>query len=196
MKLQLHNILKLATVLFLATSLSSCGYNNMVGMREGIDKAWADVEAQYQRRADLIPNLVNTIKGSSEFEQSTLQGVIEARAKATSVNISAENLTEENLKQFEAAQQQLSSSLSKLLVTVERYPDLKSTQAYQDLLVQLEGTENRITKARTDFNQAVGSYNAYIKKFPQVIYSGWFGFQKKPYFEAKEGTEDAPTVQF
>lgn len=196
MKLQMRNILKLATVLFLATFLSSCGYNNMVGMREQIDKAWADVEAQYQRRADLIPNLVSTIKGSSEFEQSTLLGVIEARAKATSVNINADNLTEENLQQYEAAQQQLSSSLSKLLVTVERYPDLKSTQAYQDLMVQLEGTENRITKARGDFNQAVGAFNAYIKKFPQVIYSGWFGFQKKPYFEAKEGTEDAPTVTF
>lgn len=196
MKIQLHNTLKLTAVLFFAMFLSSCGYNNMVGMNEQIDKAWADVEAQYQRRSDLIPNLVNTIKGSSEFEQQTLTNVIEARSKATGINLTADELTPENLQKFEAAQQQLSSSLSRLLVSVERYPDLKSTQAYQDLLIQLEGTENRITKARTDFNQAVGSYNAYIKKFPQVIYSGWFGFEKKPYFEAKEGSEEAPTVEF
>ena len=192
----MQQILKLSGVMLLAMFLSSCSYNNMVEMQEQVSRAWADVETQYQRRADLIPNLVNTVKGSANFEQETLTAVIEARSDATSVKISADELTEENLAKFEAAQSKLTSSLSKLLVSVERYPDLKSTQAFQDLMIQLEGTENRITKARGDFNQIVGSYNAYIKKFPQVLYSGAMGFEKKAYFKAKEGTDNAPSVEF
>lgn len=192
----MQQILKLSGVLLLTMFLSSCSYNNMVEMQEQVSKAWADVETQYQRRSDLIPNLVNTVKGSANFEQETLTAVIEARASATSVKISADELTEENLAKFEAAQSKLTSSLSKLLVSVERYPDLKSTQAFQDLMIQLEGTENRITKARGDFNESVGTYNAYIKKFPQVVYSGALGFDKKAYFKAKEGTENAPSVEF
>lgn len=182
--------------MFIAMFLSSCSYNNMVEKQEQVDKAWADVEAQYQRRADLVPNLVNTVKGSANFEQETLTAVIEARASATNIKISADELTEENLAKFEAAQSKLTSSLSKLMVSVERYPELKSTQAFQGLMIQLEGTENRITKARGDFNEAVGSYNAYIKKFPQIVYSGAMGFDKKAYFKAKEGTDSAPSVEF
>ena len=192
----MQQILKLSGIMFIALFLSSCGYNSMVEKQEQVDKTWADVEAQYQRRADLVPNLVKTVKGSANFEQETLTAVIEARSDATSIKLSADDLTEENLAKFEAAQGKLTSSLSKLLVSVERYPDLKSTQAFQDLMIQLEGTENRITKARGDFNQAVGSYNAYIKKFPQVIYSGAMGFDKKAYFKAKEGTDTAPSVEF
>lgn len=192
----MQQILKLSGVMILAMLLSSCGYNSMVEMQERVSQTWADVETQYQRRADLIPNLVKTVKGSADFEQETLTAVIEARSQATSVNLSVDDLTEENLAKFEAAQGKLTSSLSKLLVSVERYPDLKTTQAFQDLMIQLEGTENRITKARGDFNQAVGTYNAYIKKFPQVLYSGSFGFEKKAYFKSSEGTENAPQVEF
>lgn len=192
----MQQILKLSGIMFIAMFLSSCSYNNMVEKQEQVDKAWADVEAQYQRRADLVPNLVNTVKGSANFEQETLTAVIEARASATNIKISADELTEENLAKFEAAQSKLTSSLSKLMVSVERYPELKSTQAFQGLMIQLEGTENRITKARGDFNEAVGSYNAYIKKFPQIVYSGAMGFDKKAYFKAKEGTDSAPSVEF
>lgn len=172
-------------------------YNSMVGLSENVEEAWSNVETQYQRRADLIPSLVNTVKGSAEFEQETLTGVIEARSQATSINLDVNDLTPENIQKFEAAQQNLNSALSKLLVTVERYPDLKTTQAFQDLMIQLEGTENRITKARQDFNQAVKSYNAKIKKIPAVFFAGFLGFEPKGYFEATtEGAENAPEVSF
>jgi LemA protein len=180
----------------LVGSLQSCGYNTMVQKDEGIAKAWADVEAQYQRRADLIPNLVNTVKGYADFEQQTLTQVIEARAKATSVQINADNLSPQAIAQFQEAQAGLSSALSKLLVSVERYPELKANQNFLELQAQLEGTENRITVARNRFNESVGDYNAYIRKFPRVIYAGWFGFEKKGYFEAAAGTEVAPEVSF
>jgi LemA protein len=183
-------------VIVLFGGCGGCGYNSLVQSNQQVSKAWADVETQYQRRADLIPNLVNTIKGSGEFEQSTLMGVIEARSNATSINLTANDLTPENLAKFEAAQNQLSSSLSRLLVTVERYPDLKTTKAYQDLMVALEGAENRISKARTDFNQAVERYNSNVLTFPKNLLAGMFGFREKPYFKGQEGTENVPEVTF
>lgn len=175
---------------------SSCGYNKMVEMDEQVTSQWAQVENVYQRRADLIPNLVNTVKGYAAHEQETLEGVIEARSKATAVNIDPSKLTPESIQQFNQAQEGLSSALSRLMVVVERYPDLKANQNFMDLQAQLEGTENRITVERMKFNQTTQTYNAYIRKFPQVIYSGWFGFDKKSYFEAQQGAEKAPEVQF
>ncbi len=186
-------VLLAAVVAFL---FSSCGYNKMVEMDEQVTSQWAQVENVYQRRADLIPNLVNTVKGYAEHERETLEGVIEARSKATSVNIDPKNLTPESIQQFNQAQEGLSSALSRLMVVVERYPDLKANQNFMDLQAQLEGTENRITVERQKFNQTTQLYNAYIRKFPQVIYAGWFGFDKKTYFEAQEGAEKAPVVQF
>lgn len=175
---------------------SSCGYNKMVELDEQVSSQWSQVENVYQRRADLIPNLVNTVKGYAAHEQETLEGVIEARSKATSVNIDADKLTPETLQQFNQAQDGLSSALSRLMVVVERYPDLKANQNFLDLQAQLEGTENRIAVERKKFNETTQTYNAYIRKFPRVIYAGWFGFDKKSYFEAQQGAEKAPEVQF
>jgi len=188
--------LTLFALLGLLMSMTSCGYNKMVEMDVAVEKAWADVEAQYQRRSDLIPNLVNTVKGYADFEQETLTDVIEARSKATSINVDADNLTPEAINKFQKAQGQLSGALSRLLVTVERYPNLKANQNFLELQAQLEGTENRITVARNRFNESVGQYNTYIRQFPRVIYAGWFDFQKKGFFEADEGTENAPEVNF
>lgn len=168
----------------------------MVDKSETVDASWAQVENVYQRRADLIPNLVNTVKGYAAHEQETLTGVIEARSKATSVNINADNLNEANLAQFQQAQAGLTSALSKLMVVMERYPDLKANQNFMDLQAQLEGTENRIAVERKKFNDATRNYNAYIKKFPRVIYASWFDFEKKPYFQAEAGSEKAPKVEF
>ncbi len=190
-KLRIGLLAAVVAVLF-----SSCGYNKMVSMDEQVTSQWAQVENVYQRRADLIPNLVNTVKGYAAHEQETLEGVIEARSKATSVNIDPSKLTPENIQQFNQAQEGLSSALSKLMVVVERYPDLKANQNFLDLQAQLEGTENRITVERMKFNETTQTYNAYIRKFPQVIYSGWFGFEKKTYFEAQQGAEKAPEVKF
>lgn len=190
---------KIVWIFIIAVSgmfLSGCGYNKMVDLEEQVTSQWSQVENVYQRRADLIPNLVNTVKGYAEHEQETLESVIEARSKATSVNINPENLNEQSIEQFNQAQQGLSSALSRLMVVVERYPDLKANQNFLDLQAQLEGTENRITVERMKFNQAAQAYNAYIRKFPQVIYSGWFGFDKKNYFESQPGAEKAPEVQF
>jgi LemA protein len=175
---------------------SGCGYNKMVTMEEQVTSQWAQVENVYQRRADLIPNLVNTVKGYAAHEQETLEGVIEARSKATSVNIDPTKLTPETIQQFNQAQDGLSSALSRLMVVVEKYPDLKANQNFLDLQAQLEGTENRITVERQKFNETTQNFNAYIRKFPQVIYSGWFGFEKKTYFEAQQGAEKAPEVKF
>jgi len=171
-------------------------YNMFVQNEETINGQWAEVQTQYQRRADLIPNLVNTVKGYADFEQETLTGVIEARAKATSVNINAENLTPEKVAEFQKAQEQLSGALSRLLVTIEKYPDLKANQNFLELQAQLEGTENRIAVARRNFNQSVQEYNANLRTFPNNIFAGWYGFERKGYFEASEGAENAPTVQF
>ena len=175
---------------------SSCGYNTMVNLDEQVTSQWAQVENVYQRRADLIPNLVNTVKGYAAHEQETLTGVIEARSKATSVNINPENLNPQALQQFTQAQDGLSSALSRLMVVVERYPDLKANQNFMDLQAQLEGTENRITVERRNFNQAAQDYNTQIRRFPSNIFAGIFGFDKKAYFEASEGAEKAPEVQF
>lgn len=171
-------------------------YNNMVGFNESVAEQWSQVENVFQRRADLIPNLVNTVKGYAEFERETLTQVIEARSKATSVNVNADNLNPAMFQQFQEAQGELSSALSRLLVTIERYPDLKANQNFLDLQAQLEGTENRIATERRKFNQVTRDYNTYIKKFPQVMFANMFGFDPKPYFEAEQGAEEVPAVEF
>lgn len=171
-------------------------YNNMVTLQEGVTSQWGNVETQYQRRADLIPNFVNTVKGAAAFEQETLTGVIEARAKATQVTLDPANMTAENMQQYQQAQGELSSALSRLMVVVEKYPELKATQNFRDLQVELEGTENRISVERRKFNEIALSFNTYIKRFPQNFLSGMFGFSAKPYFESMEGAERAPEVQF
>lgn len=175
---------------------SGCGYNRLVDQDEAIAQQWAQVENAYQRRADLIPNLVNTVKGYADFEQETLTQVIEARSKATSINVEADNLSPEAINQFQAAQQELSSALSRLLVTVERYPDLKANQNFLELQAQLEGTENRIAFERKKFNDSVGEYNRSVRRFPRNIVAAIFGFDRKGYFEADEGASEAPQVQF
>lgn len=171
-------------------------YNKMVSMDEGVKSAWAQVENVYQRRMDLIPNLVNTVKGAANFEQQTLTAVIEARAKATQVTIDPTKMTEANFKQFEEAQGRLSSTLSRLMVTVEQYPQLKATESFKELQSQLEGTENRIATERRRFNEVSQEYNSYIRKFPHNIVAGFGNFQAKPYFSAEKGAEKAPEVKF
>jgi LemA protein len=171
-------------------------YNQMVTQQEAVTSQWGNVETQYQRRADLIPNFVNTVKGAANFEQETLTKVIEARAKATQVTIDPTKMTAENLQQFQQAQSDLSSALSRLMVVVEQYPELKATQNYRDLQVELEGTENRISVERRKFNEVALSFNTYIKRFPQNLLAGMFGFSAKPYFESMEGAEKAPEVKF
>ncbi len=168
----------------------------MVAKEEATTAAWAQVENVYQRRADLIPNLVNTVKGVADFEKQTLKEVVEARASATQMKVDASNLSPEQIKAFQASQGQLTQALGKLLMVAEQYPQLKATQNFLELQAQLEGTENRISVERQKFNTVVQDYNAYIRKFPQVIYSGWFGFEKKGYFEAEAGAEKAPEVSF
>ena len=172
------------------------GYNGMVTKNEKVDEQWSNVENSYQRRADLIPNLVNTVKGYADFESKTLTAVIEARSKATSIQIDPKNLTAENIKQFQDAQAGLGSALSRLMVVVEQYPNLKANQNFLDLQSQLEGTENRIATERRKFNEMAREYNTYIKMFPKNIVAGMFGFGKKPYFEATEGAQKAPEVKF
>lgn len=173
-----------------------CGYNSMVKLDEQVSGQWAQVENVYQRRADLIPNLVNTVKGYADFEKDVLTSVTEARAKATSVNVDPSKLTPESIQQFQAAQGQLSSALSKLLVVVEKYPDLKANQNFLELQAQLEGTENRITVERNKFNTVTQEYNTKIRTFPNNLTAGLFGFSKKGYFEAEKGAEKAPEVKF
>jgi len=171
-------------------------YNGLVTKDENVEGQWAQVETAYQRRADLIPNLVETVKGYADFEQSTLTGVIEARAKATQVNVDPSNLTPEAIAQFEEAQQGLSSALSRLLVTVERYPNLKADQQFLNLQAQLEGTENRISVARNRYNETVREFNSSVRTFPTVLFAKLTGFDTKGYFEAAEGTDQAPQVSF
>ena len=177
-------------------SLTAGVNNTAVELEEDVKASWANVESAYQRRTDLIPNLVNTVKGAADFEQETLTGVIEARAKATAVNINADNLDNESLQRFQQAQSGLSSALSKLMVSVERYPQLTATQNFSNLQSQLEGTENRINVERNRFNEKVRAYNTYIRKFPNNIFAGMFGFERMTPFEAQEGAENAPTVEF
>ena len=170
-------------------------YNGLVSKQEAVEKAVGNVQTAYQKRADLIPNLVATVKNYAEYEAGTLTAVVEARAKATSVTLDANNLTEESLKAFQAAQDQMSSALSRLLVTVEQYPDLKANQNYLELQSQLEGCENAIANARREFNETARDYNTTVRRFPGNIISGMFGFDKKPYFEASEGADKAPDVK-
>ena len=186
----------IAVLLLVAYSSIKGSYNNMVNMQEGVTAQWSQVENVYQRRADLIPNLVSTVKGYAEFEKETLTQVIEARAKATAVNINPANLDAQSIQKFQEAQSGLSSALSKLMVVVEKYPDLKANLGFLDLQAQLEGTENRITVERMKFNESAQTYNTFIRQFPKNIWAGMFGFEKKAYFEAQEGANKAPTVTF
>jgi LemA protein len=191
--------LTLLVILFAILILGGCacsGYNNMVKLDENVKGMWGRVQSDYQRRTDLIPNLVNTVKGAANFEQQTLTNVMEARAKATQVQINADNLTPDKIAQFQQAQGQLSSSIGRLLAVVENYPDLKATQNFRDLQAQLEGTENRIKVSRNDFNGAVQTYNSTIRSFPNNIFAGMFGFASKGYFTAEPGSEKAPEVKF
>lgn len=193
--------MKKSTIIIIAVAVLAVvwgitGYNGLVSMDEGVQTKWADVETQYQRRADLIPNLVNTVKGYAAHESETLAAVVEARAKATSVNIDPSNMSAEQIANFQKAQDGVSSALGRLLVTVEKYPDLKANENFRELQAQLEGTENRISVARRDYNEAARKYNTTLRSFPKNILAGMFGFEKKAYFEAQEGSEQAPTVQF
>ena len=186
-------IVALAVILFFWTKGV---YNNLVTQDEGVKTAWSQVENQYQRRADLIPNLVNTVKGYAAHEKNTLEGVMNARAKATQTTIDPTNLNEETMKQYQAAQGELSNALSRLMVVVERYPELKANENFRELQVQLEGTENRITVERKRFNEVAQGYNTYVRTFPNNILSGIFGFQTKAYFTAEAGAQKAPQVEF
>ncbi|MDB5197044.1 MAG: LemA family protein [Flaviaesturariibacter sp.] len=174
-----------------------CGqYNGLVTTDESVKKSWNNVQTQYQRRADLIPNLVNTVKGEANFERGTLNDVINARARATSMQVSPENLTPENIQKFQAAQSQLSGALSRLLVTVEQYPNLRANDAFRNLQTQLEGTENRIGTARNDFNEQVQIYNTQVRKFPVNMFASMTGFHPREGFKADEGAQRAPSVNF
>ena len=196
MKRIIRTIMMAVALLMAASTFQSCNYNSLVEKQQTVDQQWAEVENQYQRRADLIPNLVSTVKGYATHESATLEKVTEARAKATSINISADNLTEENLARFQQAQGELTSALKSLLAVSEAYPDLKANENFIALQAQLEGTENRITVARGRYTEAVKDYNTSIKKFPTMIYAGWFGFEAKPQFKAEAGAEKAPEVKF
>ena len=171
-------------------------YNTMVTQDENVKTAWSQVVNQYQRRSDLIPNLVNTVKGYATHERETLEGVVSARAEATKTTIDPSNLTEESMKKFQAAQGELSNALSRLMVVLERYPDLKANQNFSELQAQLEGTENRISVERKRFNEVAQAYNTYVRSFPTNILAGMFGFQPKAYFTAESGAEKAPKVEF
>ena len=193
--------MKKSTIIIIAVAVLAVvwgitSYNGLVSMDEGVQSKWADVETQYQRRADLIPNLVNTVKGYAAHESETLAAVVEARAKATSVNIDPSNMSAEQIANFQKAQDGVSSALGRLLVTVEKYPELKANENFRELQAQLEGTENRISVARRDFNEAARQYNTTLRSFPKNILANMCGFEKKAYFEAHEGSDQAPTVQF
>lgn len=189
-------VLGALAALFLTTMLSSCGYNSMVKLDEDVKTKWNQVETQYQRRSDLIPNLVSTVKGAAKFEQSTLTAVVEARSKASQIKVNPDDLSEENIQKFQAAQGQIGQALSRLMVLTENYPELKATQQFSDLSVQLEGTENRIAVARKDFNESVQTYNTKVRSFPNNLTAGMFGFKPKAGFKADAGAENAPKVEF
>lgn len=184
-------------VLLLMLFMGGCSsYNGFVDSEENVDKEWSDVQTQYQRRSDLIKNLVATVKGAADFERETLEAVTNARANATSVKIDPSNLSAENLQQFQEAQSQLSGSLGRLLLTVERYPELKANANFRDLQTQLEGTENRIAVARQNFNGVVTDYNKKVRRFPGSMFASIFGFSEKAQFSAQAGSEEAPEVSF
>ncbi len=192
----MSKIFSIVALIVLALSLNSCNYNKLVEQQQSVDQAWGEVENQYQRRADLIPNLVNTVKGYAAHEAETFEKVTKARSKATQITLNADELTEENLARFQQAQNELSGALKSLLAVSEAYPDLKANQNFQDLQVQLEGTENRVATARSRYTEAVATFNTTIKSFPTLIYAGWFGFTAKPQFKANEGANQAPVVDF
>ena len=181
-------------LIFILRGCSS--YNNLVSLREQVNRDWANVENQYQRRADLIPNLVATVKGYAEHEQETFTRVTEARARATSVNVDPSEMTAEDLQNFQAAQSEVTSALSRLLLVVENYPELKANQNFLELQAQLEGTENRIAVERRNFNTTATTYNTQIRTFPTILYASLLGFKERPYFEAEEGSQEAPVVEF
>ena len=187
-------ILMAIAAIFTMTSCST--YNNMVTKEEAVKTAWSNVETQYQRRADLIPNLVSTVKGYAAHEQSTLQAVVDARAKATSITLSPEDLSSEKIAEYQKAQSAVTSALGRLIAVSENYPDLKANQNFLELQAQLEGTENRITVARKEFNDATQAYNVQVRKFPANLVAMIFGFDQKPYFEADESASQAPKVEF
>ena len=194
MKKVIWIVVVVLVVLFISGSCSA--YNRMVTAEETVNTTWADVEAQYQRRSDLIPNLVNTVKGYAAHEQSTFTEVVEARAQAMSFKLDAADLTPEKLAEFQQAQAQVRSALGRLIAVSESYPDLKANQNFLELQAQLEGTENRISVARKEFNEVAKTYNVAVRRFPANLVAKLFGFGQKPYFEAAEGTETAPQVQF
>ncbi|MGN6567195.1 MAG: LemA family protein [Flavipsychrobacter sp.] len=176
--------------------MGGCSYNTMNGLRGDVNQTWGEVQSSYQRRMDLIPNLVATVKGVANFEQQTLTQVTQARASASSLKVDAKDLTPEKLQQIQASQAQLSQALGRLMVVSERYPELRATENFRDLQAQLEGTENRIKFARDKYNQAVRDYNVKISNFPQVMFAGIMGFKSRPMFEAEQGAQSAPKVQF
>ena len=192
----LKTVLIIVGIVIVLAAMFVKPYNKMVQKDEECSKAWANVENAYQRRLDLIPNLVKTVQGAADYEKGTLTEVIEARAKATSVQVDPSNLTEESIAKFQSAQDQLSSALSRLMVVVERYPELKANENFLELQAQLEGTENRIAVERGKFNETVNDYNSYIRRFPNNIIAGMFNFDKKGYFKASEGADKAPDVEF
>ena len=186
----------IAAIILIFVVMGCNGYNRLVKQDENVKNSWSNVQSSYQRRADLIPNLVNTVKGEANFEQETLTRVIEARAKATSTTLTADQLTPENIERFQQAQSQLSGALSRLLVTVEQYPNLKANEGFRALQAELAGTENRINVARNDFNTTVNSYNTAVRSFPMNLFAGVFGFRAREPFKADEGAQSAPKVDF
>ncbi|MBC8985893.1 LemA family protein [Pedobacter sp. N36a] len=189
-------VVAIVGILVLLVVVSGCGYNGLVKLDEDVKAKWNQVETQYQRRSDLIPNLVNTVKGAAKFEQSTLTQVTEARAKATQVTIDPDKLTPENIEKYQAAQGQVSQALGRLLMVTENYPELKATEQFRDVSAELAGTENRIAVARKDFNEAVQTYNTKVRSFPNNLTAGIFGFSQKAGFKADAGAEKAPKVEF
>ncbi len=186
----------IVAVLAIFVFMGCGGYNGLVKQDEVVKNKWANVQSDYQRRADLIPNLVNTVKGEANFEQSTLENVIKARASATQIKIDPANLTPEKIAEYQAAQGQLSQALGRLLMVTENYPNLRANDAFRNLQTQLEGTENRIKVARNDFNEAILGYNTKVRSFPMNIFAGMFGFKAKEGFSADPGTDKAPEVKF
>lgn len=191
-----YTIISIVVVILVIAIFAIRGYNHLVDAQVAVENQWAQVENQYQRRADLIPNLVNTVKGYATHEKTTLEGVIEARSKATQIKVDPDNLTAEKLAEFQKAQGELGAALGRLLALRESYPDLKANQNFLELQAQLEGTENRITVARKNFNESAQAYNRMVRRFPSNILAGIFGFEKRPFFEAQQGAETAPKVEF
>lgn len=188
-------ILAIVIVFFGIVGMNGCSsYNKMVGMEETVNGAWSEVENQYQRRMDLIPNIVATVQAEAEFEKGTLEAVINARASATKVTMNVDQLTPENIQKYQEAQQAVSSALARLLVVAEAYPNLQTNASFKNLQVDLEGTENRIATARMRFNESVQDYNTSVRKFPRKLWAGLFGFSQKGYFESDEGADKAPDV--